>query len=198
MARSNPVRTAQAVVDIDQVWFAKHSAFGGSEPVIDDALLADAGQTQYFKSIATLRSSVTVQQDDLSLTKILIDQTSAPIGISTEAGDFNISFDMPDLKSANLVDWFDDHTAIGSEIKDNNGIAAVQGLGYTPTEQLNSRVMILVTRTGQTLVFPNVQGACTLTKGENEVWLAHFQGQVLAPANAANKTMYLLTDAQQA
>lgn len=191
--RSTPTRTASAVVDIDQVWFMNHPNTG--EPTINDTLLADSGNA--FKSIATLRSSVTVEQDDLSLTKILIDQTSAPIGISTEAGDFNISFDMPDLTSANLVNWFNDHGTVGTdEVKDDNGIKAVQGLGFNPTETLTPRVLLLVTRTGQTLLFPNVQGACTFKKGENEVWLAHFTGQVLAASNPANKTVYVLADPQ--
>ena len=103
------IRTAKAIVDIDEVHFLKHVC---GEPVITqnllDGLEADGVTplTPGWFSAATIKGTVEVTQDPLSLTKINIDQSNMPIGISTEPGDFNVNFTMPDLRE-NLVKWLD-------------------------------------------------------------------------------------------
>ncbi len=176
------VRKAKAVIGIDQVHFLKHT---DGEPAINDTLLA---QTTDWFSVATIKGSLEVAQDPLSKTMVHIDQSSVPIGISVEAGDFNISFNMPSLVSSNLSTWL--HGKSETKITHNNK----EGYGYDFTEELENMVLALVTKTGETFLFPNIQGAVTMALVD-DVWVLQYSGAVLNATNEANKSVYILADA---
>lgn len=178
------VRTAKAVVDIDEVHFFKHNP---AEPTITESFLNDANSDWF--SVATLKGSVEVAQDELSKTMIHIDQSSLPIGISTEPGDFNVTFNMPSLLSNNLEVWLKNKTA--SPI----AIGTKQGYGYNFTEELYNMVLAIKTKTLEWFIFPNIQGAVTMAKEDN-VWILKYTGAVLAASNDQNKDVYILADAK--
>lgn len=175
------VRKAKAIIGIDQVHFLKHD---NGEPVINDTLLT---ATEGWFSVATLKGSLEVAQDALSKTMIHIDQTSMPIGISTEAGDFNISFNMPSLITSNLEKWLKGKST--AKVTNNSK----EGYGYDFTEELDSMVLALVTKTGETIIFPNIQGSVTMSLTD-DVWVLQFSGAVLNATNEANKSVYILAD----
>lgn len=175
------VRKAKAVIGIDQVHLLKHT---NGEPEITEALL---NQTTDWFSVATLKGSLEVAQDQLSKTMVHIDQSSMPIGISVEAGDFNISFNMPSLVSSNLSTWL--HGKGTTKFTNNNK----EGYGYDFTEELDDMVLVLVTKTGETFIFPNIQGAVTMALVD-DVWVLQYSGAVLNATNEANKSVYILAD----
>ncbi len=175
------VRKAKAVIGIDQVHLLKHT---NGEPEITEALL---NQTTDWFSVATLKGSLEVAQDQLSKTMVHIDQSSMPIGISVEAGDFNISFNMPSLVSSNLSTWL--HGKGATKLTNNNK----EGYGYDFTEELDDMVLVLVTKTGETFIFPNIQGAVTMALVD-DVWVLQYSGAVLNATNEANKSVYILAD----
>jgi len=197
---NNQVRSAKAVVDIDEVHFLNHKEFGG-EPKITDNLLknkAADGTTALnpgWFSVATLKGSVEVTQDPLSLTKINIDQSNMPIGISTEPGDFNVSFFMPSLVYANLKKWLansaDDLTPKVT-IEDENGVKK-EGYGYDFNAELSQLSMAIKSKTGEWFVFPNIQGSVAMQQQE-KTWGMQFNGQVLGATQADNYDVYILNE----
>ena len=175
------VRTAKAVVDIDEVHFLKHT---NGEPEINDTLLTTPGE---WFSVATLKGSVEVSQDALSLTKINIDQSDMPIGISTEPGDFNINFSMPSFEAANLDKWLTDKSS--SKVT----LDGKEGYGYDFNAELHKMAMVIKTKTKETFVFPNIQGSVYLAQ-EDKVWLLKFSGMVLGASNDKNNDVYIIAD----
>lgn len=179
------VRNAKAVIGVDEVHLYKHQ--NGVEPVINQTLLDDSS-TAWF-SVATIRDSVEISQEDLSKTSIFIDQKTAPIAILTEPGDFNVTFDMPGQLHADFAKWLEGDSA------SSVAIGGRDGYGYNLTDALTGYVLVIKTKTGETYLYPNVQGAVTLTKGDNSVQVLRFNGSVLSASNAANKDVYVFSDA---
>lgn len=179
------VRTAKAVVDIDEVHFYKHS---NGEPAITQDLLDDS--TKWF-SAATLKGSVEVTQDALSLTKINIDQSNMPIGISTEPGDFNINFSMPSVELANLKNWMANNSEDSSYTKLKMGTK--EGYGYDFNAELTEAALAIKAKTGEWFIFPNIQGSVYL-KQEDKVWVIGFTGMVLGASNEKNNDVYILSE----
>ncbi len=175
------VRKAKAVIGIDEVHLLKHT---NGEPEINDTLIS---QSADWFSVATIKGSLEVAQDQLSKTMVHIDQSSVPIGISVEAGDFNISFNMPALVSSNLSTWL--HGQSSTKLTHNNK----EGYGYDFTEELDNMVLALVAKTGETFIFPNIQGAVTMALVD-DVWVLQYSGAVLNATNDANKSVYILAD----
>lgn len=175
------VRTAKAVVDIDEVHFLKHT---NGEPEINDTLLTSSGD---WFSVATLKGSVEVTQDALSLTKINIDQSDMPIGISTEPGDFNINFSMPSFEVANLEKWLTGKSSTKITVDGK------EGYGYDFNSELHQMAMVIKTKTKETFVFPNIQGSVYLAQ-EDKVWLLKFSGMVLGASNDKNNDVYIIAD----
>lgn len=175
------VRNAKAVVDIDEIHFLKHTA---GEPVIDQALLEGTG----WFSTTTLKGTVEVTQDALSLTKINIDQSNMPIGISTEPGDFNINFKMPSWLSTDLKNWID----ASSTTLTFNG-STKEGYGYDFNTQLTEAVLAIKSKTGEWFIFPNIQGSVAMMQ-EDKTWVLGFTGMVLGATNEANNDVYVLAD----
>lgn len=178
---SNPARSAKAVIGIDEIHLYKHGSAG--EPVIDSTLIANT--TDWF-SIATLKGSVEISQDALNLTKVNIDQSNLPIGISTEPGDFNINFQMPDLTGKNLKQWLEQGTT-------KLTIGDKEGYGYGFNSSLIDLTVAIKAKTGEWFIFPYVQGSTGLQQAEDTTVLA-FTGMVLAATNPANKDVYILSD----
>lgn len=174
-------RTAKAVADIDEVHFLKHP--GGVEPIINDDLFASG---DWF-SVATLKGSVSINQDAISLTKINIDQSDMPIGITTEPGDFNIEFNMPSLEQENLANWLDMGT---TKVK----IGDKEGLGSDFNATLHQMVLAVKAKTGEWFVFPNIQGSVVMGM-EDKVWVLKYSGAVLGASNEANNDVYILQKA---
>lgn len=177
------VRNAKAVVDIDEVHFLEHTA---GEPVIDDALLGTIGaENDGWFSTATLKGSVEVTQDALSLTKINIDQSNMPIGISTEPGDFNLNFKMPSWDYDNLKKWLESDAQISWQP------AQIRGFGYKFNAELKRLVLAIKAKTGEWFIFPNVQGSVAMQQ-EDKTFVLSFQGMVLGATNPENNDVYIL------
>lgn len=174
------IRKAKAVVDIDEVHFLKHT--NGEPEITQDMLNKEA---DWF-SVCTLKGSVEVTQDPLSLTKINIDQSNMPIGISTEPGDFNVNFNMPSLESANIKKWLD---AGNTKLMLGNK----EGYGYNFNTELNEMVMAIKSKTGEWFVFPNIQGSVVMGQ-EDKVWVLKYSGSVLGSTNDANQDVYIFAD----
>lgn len=177
------VRSAKAVVDIDEVHLYKHTS---GEPEITQALLDNK---QDWFSVATLKGSVEVTQDALSLTKINIDQSNMPIGISTEPGDFNINFSMPAMVLSNLKNWMANNSEDSSYTKLKLGNK--EGYGYDFNAELTEAVLAIKAKTGEWFVFPNIQGSVFM-KQEDKVWVLGFSGMVLGASNEKNNDVYIL------
>lgn len=177
------VRSAKAVVDIDEVHLYKHTS---GEPEINQTLLDNK---QDWFSVATLKGSVEVTQDALSLTKINIDQSNMPIGISTEPGDFNINFSMPAMVLSNLKNWMANNSEDSSYTKLKLGNK--EGYGYDFNAELTEAVLAIKAKTGEWFVFPNIQGSVFM-KQEDKVWVLGFSGMVLGASNEKNNDVYIL------
>lgn len=177
------VRSAKAVVDIDEVHLYKHTS---GEPEITQTLLDNK---QDWFSVATLKGSVEITQDALSLTKINIDQSNMPIGISTEPGDFNINFSMPAMVFSNLKNWMANNSEDSSYTKLKLGNK--EGYGYDFNAELTEAVLAIKAKTGEWFVFPNIQGSVFM-KQEDKVWVLGFSGMVLGASNEKNNDVYIL------
>lgn len=177
------VRSAKAVVDIDEVHLYKHTS---GEPEITQTLLDNK---QDWFSVATLKGSVEVTQDALSLTKINIDQSNMPIGISTEPGDFNINFSMPAMVLSNLKNWMANNSEDSSYTKLKLGNK--EGYGYDFNAELTEAVLAIKAKTGDWFIFPNIQGSVFM-KQEDKVWVLGFSGMVLGASNEKNNDVYIL------
>lgn len=183
------IRNAKAVVDIDEVHFLKHV---NGEPTITQALLdqavSEAEDANNWFSVATLKGTVEIAQDALDLTKINIDQSNMPIGISTEPGDFNINFSMPSLVSDNLKKWLDTAADATTLTLGNK-----QGQGYDFNAELIEMVMAIKTKTGEWFIFPNTQGSVALGQ-EDKTFVLNYSGSVIGATNEENSDVYILSD----
>lgn len=176
------VRNAKAVVDIDEVHILKH--VNGAEPEITSDLLASGDD---WFSTTTIKGTVEVTQDALSVTKINIDQSNMPIGISTEPGDFNVSFKMPDWKASALAQWM---TANSTKVTYDG----MEGYGYKFNSELTQAVLAIKAKTGEWFIFPNIQGSVSMMQ-EDKTFVLGFQGMVLGATNEKNEDVYILSTA---
>ena len=187
------VRAAKAIVDVDEIHFLKHVC---GEPTITQNLIDgyDASGTPLnpgWFSAATIKDTVTVSQDPLSLTKINIDQSNMPIGVSTEAGDFNVEFDMPSMVLDNLKNWLENNSEDPSYTPLKIGKAS--GYGYDFNADLNEMVLAVSTKTGEWYIFPFVQGSVAM-QYTDKTWRLHFSGMVLGATNENNNDVYILSE----
>lgn len=173
--------TGKAVADIKALFFYKFADNSNSEPTISSSLTSD----KWFPVI-TLRGTVNVDQDDVSIEKINIDQSNMPIGITTEPGDFNFEAVLPSLAATDLAKWLTpSSTAINFEGK--------QGYGYDIDGEVIEASVLVQTRTGDTLIFPHCMVSVVFNK-EDKVFGLRLTGQVLGHTNADNKDVYVLAD----
>ena len=184
------VKSAKAVVGISEVHFLKWA--NGAEPTVDANLFVSSNTDADWFSVATIKGSVTCAQDALSTTKVNIDQSNMPIGISTEPGDFNIEAQLPSMISSDLAKWLDkDATKI--TIEDGAGNQR-DGYGYDFNAELIDTVLAIKSQTGDWFVFPNVKGDVAFGMEDN-VWVLKFAGQVLGATKDGNKSVYVFADA---
>lgn len=186
------IRTARAITDVDEIHFLKHVC---GEPVITqnliDGLEAD-GVTPLnpgWFSAATVKDTVTISQDPLSLTKVNIDQSNMPIGTTAEPGDFNVEFDMPDLRE-NLKKWLDGNYDSGEQPLH---IGNAKGYGFDFNAEIKDMVLAIRTKSGEWIIFPSIQGSVSMQYTE-KVWRLHFAGMVLGATNELNNDVYILSD----
>lgn len=179
----NPNRTsASAVTEIDAVYFYNFDSNNGEEPVINADWIEDAD----LFPVATLKGSVEINQDDITINKINIDQSNVPIGITTEPGDFNFSGNMPSMLADDLAKFL----TKGDDLVNIDNKA---GYGYTLDGKILEMAVVVRMKSGDYLIFPRTNVTCTL-KMEDNVMLLHFAGQVLGATNPANKDVYILAD----
>lgn len=179
----NPNRTsASAVTEIDAVYFYNFNSNNGEEPTINASWIEDAD----LFPVATLKGSVEINQEDITINKINIDQSNVPIGITTEPGDFNFSGNMPSMLADDLAKFL----TKGDELVNVDNKA---GYGYTLDGKILEMAVIVRMKSGDYLIFPRTNVTCTL-KMEDNVMLLHFAGQVLGATNPANKDVYILAD----
>ena len=186
------VRSAKAVVGIDEIHFLKHVC---GEPTITQNLLdglSEDGATPLnpgWFSVTTVRGTVEVTQDPMSMTKINIDQSNMPIGISTEPGDFNLNFAMPDLRESNLIHWLDGHDESETPLRLGNA----KGGGYDFNVEMKDMTLALKTKTGEWMIFPSVEGSVGM-QYQDDTFRMLFNGMVLGASNELNNDVYILSD----
>lgn len=188
------VRTAKAIVDVDEVHFLKHVC---GEPIITQNLIdgkQEDGVTPLspgWFSAATVKDTVSVSQDPLSLTKVNIDQSNMPIGVTSDPGDFNVEFDMPSLVLANLKNWLANNSEdLGYTPLE---IGNVKGYGYDFNSETIEMVLAIRTKSGEWTIFPCVQGSVAM-QYTDKTWRLHFSGMVLGATNDQNNDVYILSE----
>ena len=178
--------TGKAVADIKSVYFRQFK--NGVEPTVSAEELASA---DWFP-VATIRGSVNITQEAVSIEKINIDQSNMPIGITTEPGDFNFEAVLASLASADLQKWFGTGTAL-TDIVGSDGTTKYSGMGYENSGDVIECSAFIETRTGDAFIFPHVMLSAALNK-DDKVFGLTISGQVLATTNSANKSVYILAD----
>lgn len=178
--------TGKAVADIKAVYFRKF--VNGVEPTVSKTELESA---DWFP-VATIRGSVNVSQEAVSIEKINIDQSNMPIGITTEPGDFSFEATLASLESTDLQKWFGTGTAL-AQIKGSDGTTEYSGMGYENAGDVIECSAFIETRTGDAFIFPHVMLSAALNK-DDKVFGLNISGQVLATTNSSNKSIYILAD----
>lgn len=179
-----PVTGGRAVADIKQIYI--HKFVNGAEPTINATFLETG--TNWF-GLATLKGTVNVTQDDVSKDKIMIDQSSMPIGITTEPGDFNFEATLPSMAKADLEKWLSKGTALSALGK--------SGQGYKLDGAQFECAVMIITRTDDVMVFPHTMISVAFNK-EDKVFTLKLSGMVLAATATGNDDVYVLADAPEA
>lgn len=188
MALQPNLKNGKAVADIQAVYFLKHDA--GVEP----AMMTMIDSPDWFP-VLTLRGTVTVGQDATSIEKILVDQFDAPIGITTEPGDFNFEALLPSMAKGKILEWLEDDAEV--QLDDNGNPITIDGreiIGMDLYGKIYEVSVLIKTRTGATIIFSNAQVTLSFTK-EDKVFVFRLNGQVLAPANEDNYMVYIASEA---
>lgn len=185
------LKTGKAVADIKAVYLLKHGDSG--EPVIADSL----SSTDWFP-ILTLRGSVSASQEAPSLDKINVDQFDAPIGITSEPGDFTFEANLPSMQEADIKKWLgtydaDENTSGVQEIADTV-IDGKQLFGFSLDSSIYDMSVMIETRTNQVIIFSHAQVTLSFSQ-EDKVFVFKMSGQVLAPENEKNQMLYLAVSA---
>lgn len=183
MALPQNKKNGKAIADIQALYFLKH--VDGEEPVIKENL----NNPDWFP-VLTLRGTVNTNQDAQSLEKILVDQFDAPIGITTEPGDFTFEAQLPSLAKVDIEKWLGAKLV---EVKDDNDQPVIvdgkQLYGFSLDGSLIDLSVLIKTRTNDTFIFSHVMVSLTFGK-EDKVFIFRVTGQVVAPSNEANEMIY--------
>lgn len=195
MALAPNKTTGKAVADIHALYFLKHVY--GVEPNIIESITDDEKSKEWFP-VLSLRGTVNTSQADPSIDKINVDQFDAPIGITSEPGDFTFEAQLPSLLKEDIEKW------LGSDIEtyvdDEGNPVTINGrevLGINLNGELFEMSVLIQTRTKGTIIFSNAQMSFTFSK-EDKVFLFKVTGQILAAQNPENKMMYLATETPKA
>lgn len=179
MALAENKKTGRAIADIKALYFMKHT---NGEPEITNELLS----SEDWFSTLTLRGTVNISQDAPSVEKINVDQFDAPIGITSEAGDFTLEAIIPSLMSDDMADWLNP----SAKKLTLNG---KEGYGYNIDGTMIEASVMVQTRTDDYIVFPRALVTLSFTK-EDKVFGLRVNGQVLAPTNDKNDMFYPLVN----
>ena len=182
MALAPNKTTGKAVADIKALYFLKHE--NGVEPEI----LAMLDSDKWFP-VLTLRGTVNATQDNPSIDKINVDQFDAPIGITTEPGDFTFEAQLPSLIKDDLKVWLGD----GLEEAENKTIDGNQVIGFDLDGTIHEMSVLIKTKTNASIIFSKCQFTLAFSK-EDKVFLLKISGQILAPSNEKNKMIYLAAE----
>ena len=179
--------TGKAIADVKALFFLKHE--NGAEPVMLDALDNSNALSSKWFPVLSLKGTVNASQDAPSIEKILVDQFDAPIGITTEPGDFTFEVQLPSMAEADIKEWLGDdlHKYAGKTI-DGKQILGLNLDGAT----IETSVLIK-TGTGAYIAFTNCQVVLTFMK-EDKVFGFRLSGQVLAAELEANDMIYIATE----
>lgn len=187
----------RAVADIKGVFILKHSDCGNQEPnVMKDAIRKGSPFYHKWFPLLTLRGTVNSSQDAPSIEKINVDQFDAPIGITTEPGDFNFEASIPSMTYWDVMRWLGNDVALcydenGDAIVDENGR---QFMGENLNGDLYDCTVMILTRSNNTIVFSHAQLSMTFSK-EDKVFTYRISGSITAPENSENRTLYVSHDA---
>lgn len=173
--------TGKAIADVKALYFLKHEA--GEEPVILNVLDSEA-----WFPVLSLKGTVTASQDAPSIEKILVDQFDAPIGMTTEPGDFNFEVQLPSLAKADIANW------LGEGLHETGeSIDGLEVLGFNLDGKIIEASVLIKTGTGASIIFSRAQIVLTFSK-EEKVFLFRASGQVMAPSNESNDMIYIATE----
>lgn len=173
--------SGKAIADVKALYFLKHVA--GQEPVILDSL-----ESEDWFPVLSLKGTVTASQDAPSIEKILVDQFDAPIGMTTEPGDFNFEVQLPSLAKADIANW------LGEGLHETGAsIDGLEVLGFNLDGKIIEASVLIKTGTGASIIFSRAQIVLTFSK-EDKVFLFRASGQVLAPSNESNDMIYIATE----
>lgn len=194
---THPNKTnGKAVADIKAVFLYKHE--NGLEPIVNKDLLTSAN---WFAAL-TLRSSVTAGQDTPSMEKINVDQFNQPIGLTTEPGDFNFECNCPSFVKEDLEAFLGQGalkpvTEPGAEEGDDPIPVTINGksiYGFNLEGDIMSMCVMLVTRTNDIILFPNVELALTFMQ-DGKTFGFKAAGQVMASTRKENSFIYIAHEA---
>lgn len=189
MARPANKTTGKAIADIKALYFLKHE--NGVEPSIKESLDSAA-----WFPVLSLRGTVNAGQDAPSIEKINVDQFDAPIGITTEPGDFTFEAQLPEMTYEALSKWLagnDIEACVDSTTGEPIMIDGRQLMGINLNGDLYEVSVLIQTRTGASIIFSNAQVALTFAK-EDKVFLFRLSGQILAASNPVNKMLYIASE----
>lgn len=186
MALAENKKTGKAIADVKALYFLKHE--NDEEPVI----LENLDSSDWFP-VLSLKGTVNASQDAPSIEKILVDQFDAPIGITTEPGDFNFEAQLPSLAKADIANWLEIGTGSGKLHETGASIDGREVIGFNLDGKTINVSVLIKTGTGACIIFSNAQVVLTFSK-EDKVFLFRVSGQVLAPENENNDMIYLATE----
>lgn len=179
--------TGKAIADVKALYFLKHEESG--EPLMVDALDANNALSASWFPVLSLKGTVNASQDAPSIEKILVDQFDAPIGITTEPGDFTFEVQLPSMAENDIAEW------LGAELHKHEGksIDGKQLLSFNLNGTIIETSVMIKTGTGAFIVFSNCQVVLTFMK-EDKVFGFRLSGQVLAAENPENDMIYIATE----
>jgi len=180
--------TGKAVADVKALYFLKH--VDGEEPIMLDALDNSKELSHDWFPVLSLKGTVTASQDAPSIEKILVDQFDAPIGITTEPGDFNFEVQLPSMAENDIIEWLGEE---GLHKYEGHDLDGKQILGFNLDGHTIETSVMIKTGTGAFIVFSNCQVVLTFMK-EDKVFGFRLTGQVLAAENEVNDMIYIATE----
>lgn len=173
--------SGKAVADIAHLWVLKDRT---GVTTIDTLI----NSTNWF-DVLTLRGSVSAGQDAPSIDAIHVDQFDAPIGLTTEPGDFGFEAVLPNMFK-DAIAQFLGATAISTA---TGTIDGKEVFGFDLDSVLYNLAAMIQTRTGDYIIFPSVQAALSFNK-EDKVFGFRLSGQVIMPEEAQLKMIYLANE----
>lgn len=183
-------QNGKAVADIKAVYFLKHE--NGIEPIMSQDLLTNMEKYHWFAAL-TVRSSVQASQDTPSFEEIHVDQFNQPIGLTTEPGAFSFECNCPSFLKEDLENFLGKGALKPVRGQETGSQVSIDGkplYGFDLGGDIMGMCVMLVTRTNDFIIFPNVQVAFTFMQ-DGKVFGFKASGQVMATTRKANSFIYI-------